>query len=171
MFPHIAVLRMTTIPLHSRPHTRPSTSLTTNPLPQILHTPAGYALLELQGNFNLPIYPDHDTSISPSIYSEISIGHLSFPDYDAADPSNTAWMKRVHMYVGKHQRLFGEVKKLPKALAIIRRRQSERGDDGIVHDGDKPRAEDEELEIVEIVKYKILFSTRPEPVGTWVVGT
>jgi chromosome transmission fidelity protein 8 len=28
----------------------------------------------------------------------------------------------------------------------------------------------EDLEVVEIVKYKIIFSTRPEPVGTWAVG-
>lgn len=61
-------------------------------------------------------------------------------------------MKRVFLFVGKHQRLHGEVKKLPKALAVMRRKQS--GDENC-----------EELEIVEIVKHKIIFSHRPEPVG------
>lgn len=59
-------------------------------------------------------------------------------------------MKRVHLYVGLHQRLTGEVKRLPRAVAVIRKR-----DDG---------AEDE-LEVVELVYWKVLFSSRPEPVG------
>lgn len=64
-------------------------------------------------------------------------------------------MKRVHLYVGQHQRLTGEVKKLPNPVAVIRKRDS----------GDAT-AEGDELEIAEIVYHKIIFSTRPEPVGT-----
>ncbi len=83
-----------------------------------------------------------------------SIGRLVFPDYDASDTSgNSAWMKRVYLYVGQHQRMTGEVKKLVKPLAVIRRR-----------DGRESEGEDE-LEIVEIVRWKVLFSSRPEPVG------
>jgi len=59
-------------------------------------------------------------------------------------------MKRVHLYVGLHQRLNGEVKKLPQAVAVIRKR-----DEGTDH-----------LELVEIVYWKVVFSSRPEPVGT-----
>jgi chromosome transmission fidelity protein 8 len=91
-----------------------------------------------------------------------------FPDYDPQDAGNSAWMKRVYMYVGKHQRLTGEVKKLPKALAVIRKRKSESGDMMELDGDDEDRVD--ELEVVEIVKYKILFSTRPEPVGALVVG-
>lgn len=61
-------------------------------------------------------------------------------------------MKRVYLYVGKHQRLTGEVKKLPKAMGIMRKREGV--GNGI-----------EELEIMEIVRHKIVFSQRPEPVG------
>jgi chromosome transmission fidelity protein 8 len=62
-------------------------------------------------------------------------------------------MKQVYLYVGQHQRLTGEVKKLPKPLAVIRRR-GEASEDEVA----------EELEVVDIVKYKLVFSTRPEPV-------
>jgi chromosome transmission fidelity protein 8 len=71
-------------------------------------------------------------------------------------------MKRVYLYVGKHQRLTGEVKKLPKAIAVIQKRK--------VQGGDHKEGGREDLEVVEIIKYKILFSTRPEPVGTLAAG-
>lgn len=65
-------------------------------------------------------------------------------------------MRRVHMYIGQHQRLTGEVKKLPRPMAVVRKRDGQgSGDD-----------ESGDLEIAEVVKYKILFSNRPEPVGT-----
>ena len=66
-------------------------------------------------------------------------------------------MKKVYLHVGAHQRLTGEVRALPKAIAVVRKREG---------DGDVGEAEGrEELEVVEIVKYKILFASRPEPVG------
>ena len=149
---------------------------TANPLPQLLQTPSGLALLELQGTINLPAQDDEDditaTDIHDGIVSqETPIGRLIFPEYDAAKPEDTKWMKQVYLYVGQHQRLTGEVKKLPKAIAVIRkkkvggvREREEGGMEGV--EGEKA----DELEIVEIVKHKILFSTRPEPVGAKVVG-
>lgn len=136
-----------TLHLKPSPTTTPTTTTThPNPLPQLLQTPSGLALLELQGTFNTPAPDSSDDAVA--------IGRLDFPDYRpdsiTFDPSSTAWMKRVYMYVGQHQRLTGEVKKLPKALGVVRRREG--GED--------------ELEIVEIVKHKIVFSSRPEPVGT-----
>lgn len=135
----------TSIPLH-RSKSRNSTS--SNPLPQLLQTPSGFALLELQGTINLPETDSSATSIP--------IGHIDFPGYraDALDLSSTAWMKRVYLYVGQHQRLTGEVKKLPKPVAVIRRRSE--GSDEVA----------DELEVVEIVKYKLVFSNRPEPVSS-----
>lgn len=130
---------MPTIPLHLPPTDPPNPSAP-NPLPQLLHTPTGLAILEIQGTINLP---------SPTPNSPI--GRLVFPDYSPDAPADdNAWMKRVHLYVGLHQRLTGEVKRLPRAVAVIRKR-----DDG---------AEDE-LEVVELVYWKVLFSSRPEPVG------
>ncbi|ROW02614.1 hypothetical protein VPNG_07900 [Cytospora leucostoma] len=150
----------TPVTLHPRPSTTTTTTakITTaaaesNPLPQLLQTPSGLALLELQGTFNLPAPdgPGGDDDV------RTPMGRIDFPDYRpdsiTFDPAGTAWMKRVYMFVGQHQRLTGEVKKLPRALGVVRRRGEEGGA------GD-------ELEVVEIVKYKVVFSSRPEPVGT-----
>ncbi len=100
---------------------------------------------------------------------ETSIGRLVFPDYHPAiqDPNSTAWMKRVYLYVGKHQRLTGEVKKLPKAIAVLRKRHKEDVEGNGMVAANLGEDQAEELEIVEIVKWKIIFSQRPEPVGTW----
>lgn len=138
------------------PHrVNPHFASTSNPFPPLLHTPAGLALLELQGTINLP-HPDE----------AIHIGRIDFPDYkpDAItfDPASTAWMKRVYLFVGQHQRLTGEVKKLPRAVAVVRRREEHAEGEG----GGDGAAQQQELEVVEIVKYKIMFSSRPEPVGT-----
>ena len=138
---------MPTIPLHLSSSIPPSQLH--NPLPPTLQTPSGLAILEIQGTINLPL-PLQGATTTP-------VGRLVFPKYDANDPENsTAWQKTVHLYVGKHQRLTGEVKKLPNPVAVLRKRE--------VPPSEKSKVGDE-LEIVEIVYYKVLFSSRPEPVG------
>ncbi|KAB5582611.1 Ctf8-domain-containing protein [Coniochaeta sp. 2T2.1] len=129
-------------------HTSLPPTIPPTPLPPLLSTPAGLAILELQGTINVP---DPDSS------SSVPIGRLDFPAYNpnALDPTSTAWMKQVYMYVGQHQRLTGEVKKLPRALAVVRRRGE---------GGDTEGEGEEELEVVDVVKYKLVFSNRPEPV-------
>lgn len=150
------------VTLHPTTTGASATAAPGNPLPQLLQTPSGLALLELQGTINLPAAAEEGSQQQP----HISIGRLDFPDYRpdsiTFDASSTAWMRRVYMYVGQHQRLTGEVKKLPRAVGVVRRRQLlQQGGGGA---GEDDRAE--ELEVVEIVKYKIVFSSRPEPVGT-----
>ncbi|KAG9240095.1 chromosome transmission fidelity protein 8, partial [Calycina marina] len=132
-----------------------------NPLPTLLHTTAGLAIIELQGTINLPSENDVDAIATEGRPRETPVGRLVFPNYVQGTDSQS-WMKRVYMYVGKHQRLTGEVKKLPRAIAVIRKRTHG------VEMKDAGNGETEELEIVEIVKYKILFATRPEPVGAMV---
>lgn len=80
-----------------------------------------------------------------------------FPDYSpqTTAPDDTKWMKRVYLYVGRYQRLTGEVKKLSHPIALVQRRQKETTSD----------SEGEELEIVEIIKYRLFFKNRPEPVN------
>lgn len=153
---------MAAITIHSRPLRQQHISLS-NPLPQLLQTPSGLALLELQGTIHVPDFETLEGSIGGDSARETAIGRLIFPDYHPGSTS-TDWMKRVYLYVGKHQRLTGQVKKLPKSLAVIRKLGAPDDSNALDEKEDHQR---EELEIVEIIKWKILFSQRPEPVGTW----
>ncbi|KAJ5779303.1 hypothetical protein N7457_007023 [Penicillium paradoxum] len=128
-----------------------------NPLPALLQTPSGLALLELQGTINIPSGNEEDDhmidsskDIDPASIFETPIGKLMFPDYSVHNPDDTKWMKRAYLYVGRYQRMTGEVKKLPRPIAVLQKRRA---------------SEDEELEVVEIVRYKIFFKSRPEPVN------
>ncbi|KAK4190219.1 chromosome transmission fidelity protein [Podospora australis] len=166
-----------TITLHTSPRSSslPSKiySSVSNPLPPLLQTPSGLALLELQGAINLPPSPSSSLSSSPV---KVPIGRLEFPEYDPSKPSDsTAWMKRVYLWVGQHQRLQGQVQKLAKPLGVVRKRTSFTASAGTgFDDEDREREEGEgaeELEIVQVVKYKIVFAHRPEPVTASSVGT
>ncbi|KPM35233.1 hypothetical protein AK830_g11336 [Neonectria ditissima] len=126
-----------------------------NPLPQLIQTPSGLALVELQGTINLPQGADGEE------LKNVEIGRIDFPDY-VPEAMGSAWMSRVHLYIGQHQRLNGEVKKLPKAMAVVQRRENR----VTTGSGGEVTEQGENLEVVEIVKYKLIFSNRPEPVNT-----
>lgn len=148
---------MPTLPLHLTPAAAAATPAAVhNPLPQLLHTPSGLALLELQGSLNLP---------PPAAGATDSlIGNLIFP----ADPDTD---KKVWLYIGKHQRMTGELRKLKTPMGIMRRRA--RADVNMTGAGQEEggdKWEGEELEIAEVVRWKIVFSGRPEPVGNTPVG-
>ena len=131
-----------------------------NPLPQLLQTPSGLAILELQGTINIPLSNEEKAPDSEALSSSTAVGRLVFPNYDPDDVTeSTAWMKCVHLYVGQHQRLTGEVRKLASPLAVVRRRETSDPDSG-----ETPN-ESEQLEIAEIIYYKVLFSSRPEPMS------
>lgn len=146
---------MPSIPLHL-----PSATQTqqTNPLPTLLRTPSGLSLLEIQGTIHTPTpRPEGSTTaLSLDNCTITPVGRLVFPNYTEATSETGVWMKTVHLYVGLHQRLTGEVKKLARPLAVIRRR---------AEDAKTAEAGGDELEIVDVVYYKMIFSSRPEPVG------
>ncbi|KAJ9614634.1 hypothetical protein H2200_002771 [Cladophialophora chaetospira] len=132
-----------------------------NLLPSLLQTPSGLALVEIQGTIHGPFQnpSTEDTNQASAVHR---IGRLEFPLYSPqAANDDGRWMKKVYLYVGKYQRLTGEVKKLAKPLAVIRKMEpaNEEMNGGTHRDGD------EALEILGIVKFKVLFSGRPEPVG------
>jgi len=142
-------------------------------LPQLLQTPSGLALVEIQGTIHAPgLSSDHDPTQSSttdpsdaattdvSAQTSIEVGRIIFPDYDAvkAEQGDKKWMKRVYLYIGKHQRMTGEVRELRNATGVIRRRKERRPESN--------GQGQEELEIAEIVRHKIVFASRPEPVGT-----
>ncbi|TLS23552.1 uncharacterized protein PpBr36_06379 [Pyricularia pennisetigena] len=140
-----------------------------NPLPPVLHTPTGLALLELQGSINT----GEGSASELAAGATTQVGRLDFPEYMAGKSEDGgSWMKRVYLYVGTNQRLTGEIKKLPRPVAIIRRRRTGNVEDDEVQmqDGSEHGHENDgagdELEVVEIIRYKLVFSQRPEPVGT-----
>lgn len=154
---------MPTVPLHlpktgvSLDFSRPS-----NPLPSTLQTPSGLAIIEIQGTIHAPSHVENSADDAGDS-SQTEVGRLVFPGYSADAPKeDTSWMKRVYLYVGKHQRIAGEVKKLGKPLAVVRKVS---GEDNEMTDADSTSSTTEELEIVEVVNYKIVFSHRPEPVS------
>lgn len=165
---------MPSVPIY--PSNRSSVNLklnNENALPPLLRTPSGLAILELQGTINIPKSSTGTTeedapegSQTPAIETEL--GKIMFPDYSDLDPENTKWMKRVYLYAGQYQRMTGEVKKLAKPLALVQRRAkaiaNDRGDNSDM-DNLENNNKGDELEIVEIIKYKIIFASRPEPVG------
>ncbi|KAK2768477.1 hypothetical protein FQN54_000332 [Arachnomyces sp. PD_36] len=150
-----------------------STNLPHNPFPPLLRTPSGLAVIELQGTISLPetTVDEFNTSSTSSNSTETPVGRLVFPDYSPTndDPEgDTKWMKRVYLYVGQYQRMTGEVKKLPVPWGVVQRRGGGGGGGGGDGDeeGDDAEGEEEELEIVEVVRHRIIFSSRPEPVGS-----
>lgn len=146
----------------------PKTDSRTNPLPSLLQTPSGLAILEIQGTIHGP-FQNHaagDDLNGSSLSTIHPLGRLEFPLYNAqAANDDGKWMKKAYLYIGKYQRLTGEVKKLAKPLAVIRKvEQNGNDNDDDDHMG-MFNAGEEALEVVEIIKFKVMFSARPEPVG------
>lgn len=136
---------MPAIPLHVLPPSESNTVV--NPLPPLLHTPSGLALIELQGS----VLSEEGDGISTAL----ELGGLVFPAAEDAGEGDIWDGKRVVLFIGKHQKMTGEVKKLTKPLAMIRRANTQ----------EPNPTHAEQVEVVEIVHYKILFNHRPEPVG------
>ncbi|KIX96257.1 uncharacterized protein Z520_08035 [Fonsecaea multimorphosa CBS 102226] len=129
---------------------------TPNPLPSLLHTPSGLAIVEIQGTIHgsFQDLATEDVTQSPAVHP---IGRLEFPLHKPQEADEGKWMKKVYLYVGRHQRLTGEVKKLAKPLAVLRKvDENELGSES---------ESGEALEIVDVVKFKLMFGARPEPVG------
>jgi chromosome transmission fidelity protein 8 len=134
-----------------------------NALPQLLQTPSGLAIIEIQGTIHHPSQNINQEDAAISEPSSPEIGRLEFPLYDSSALNDEKWMKKVYLYIGKYQRLTGEVKKLAKPFGVLQKvGDRANGRDETIMEG---RDEAEALEIAEVVRYKILFSGRPEPVG------
>ncbi|EXJ76997.1 chromosome transmission fidelity protein 8 [Capronia epimyces CBS 606.96] len=149
---------MPAVQLSISPPVKDSKDSLPSPLPSLLQTPSGLAIVEIQGTIHGPF--QHAVE-DPNPVETTPIGRLEFPLYNPQDHGEGKWMKKVYLYVGKHQRLTGEIKKLAKPLAVVQKKND--------HDGMRPDSTEsqpnDDLEIVDIVKFKLLFSGRPEPVS------
>ncbi|KAK9473920.1 Ctf8-domain-containing protein [Dipodascopsis tothii] len=104
-------------------------------LPEVLQTPTGLALLEIQGTVHLP--PGDEGMVH-------EIGTLSFAE-------KTAWL-----WVGNRQRMEGKIVELKPPLGIMRRAETDTAD---AEDGSTGTA----VEIIDVIRHKVVFKTRPEP--------
>lgn len=142
-------------------------SHTSNPLPQILQTPSGLALLEIQGKIhvgNLPLIrssqdlhivdEDQDNSNVVNSGDYRKLGSLEFADNG----------KDVNMIIGKHQRLRGKVTELKVPLAVLKMDGLSSVQSGSQRTQSGNTQSVKTVPVLEIIKYKILFNTRPEPV-------
>lgn len=103
-------------------------------------------MVELQGS----VLSEQDEA---GVSTALSLGKIVFPAAGEAAQSGEWDGRRVHLFIGQHQRMAGEVKKLTKPLAVMRRK------------ADCDVTTRDEVEIAEIVYFKMLFAHRPEPMG------
>lgn len=160
----------------------------TTPLPQLLQTPSGLALIEIQGTIIIGKHKltssggfelenagnDAEGDDSMDVDGEddtISMAHLG--EFDFSDIENGG--TEVVLKLGKFQRLRGKVVKLKAPLAVLRvdppsllaqggqvpsSQSLEEERQQIAND----RNAGMEVPIVDIIYHKVLFSSRPEPI-------
>ncbi|EDO18802.1 hypothetical protein Kpol_1028p78 [Vanderwaltozyma polyspora DSM 70294] len=133
----------------------PSVSISTKQLQTLFHsetkqttvtTPLGNTIVEIQGDLEVPLSRPSDDSASDEILSR-------FTQYKGEDivrfglltisPDN----KVATLYVGKKQRLLGNVVKLETPLGLLK------------FDNDSGT-----VEMQDIFEYKIIFKERPLPI-------
>ena len=145
---------MPTIPLHPPPTTAPAATPTDNPPLLLPLQNNALALLELQATLHLP---PCTSSTSPPI----PIGHLCPATGTAAAAGVPAVDgARVDLCTAT-QRMTGVVRALRRPVAVV---QARGGGDGDT-DGDGGDADELALQVVRVVRFKVVFAGRPEPVG------
>lgn len=132
-------------------------------LPNILKTPSGLVLIEIQGSIHignrtlssavglgLQNENEYDINIQPSSTSDETdlIGKFDFSDLEKGGNS-------VTLVVDQHQRLRGKLEKLKKPLAILRIDEQ---------NGEGTAKSPVMIPVVDIVSQKLIFSSRPEPI-------
>ncbi|KAI5970286.1 hypothetical protein CANMA_000638 [Candida margitis] len=136
----------------------------------LITTPYGLALLEIQGELNLPhTKPDIPLDqLSPldqekmrnfvtvdDIYDAVKFGQLHF---DTKDDS------KVTLFIGKSQRLIGNVVKLDVPLGVLKiplNQQKSSRDEDVDMDGGET---EQEIQMIDIVRAKMIFKQRPLPI-------
>lgn len=139
--------------------------------PNLITTPYGLALLEIQGELNLPhtkpdipldqLLPLDQEKMKnfvtvDDIYDAVKFGHLQFDSKDEL---------KVTLFIGKSQRLIGNVVKLDIPLGVLKipvkkEVPSGDGDADMDMDGDV----DQNIQMIDIVRAKMIFKQRPLPI-------
>lgn len=134
-----------------------------NPEENLISTPYGLAILEIQGELNLPNSPPDSTSNRDSeymenfvkidtIYDAVKFGKLVFDDNDKSIAT---------LFIGKSQRLLGKLEKLETPLAVLRIPNDHK--DASFSDN-KEVLNEEKIKIIDVIKKKLIFKQRPLPI-------
>lgn len=86
------------------------------------------------------------------IYDAVKFGHLQFDDKDQL---------KVTLFIGKSQRLIGNVVKLDVPLGVLKvplKQKSVEDSDNVDMD------QDHEIQMIDIVRAKMIFKQRPLPI-------
>lgn len=134
----------------------------------LIFTPYGLMLLEIQGELNLPIeFPqgqpktDEDREYLNNfitineIHHAVKFGNLVFDEKDNS---------KVTLYVGKSQRLLGNVVKLSTPLAVLKIPLKNEDEMMLDNDDNANQQEEELIKLMDIVKAKVIFKQRPLPI-------
>lgn len=104
--------------------------------PLVVMTPLGNAILEIQGDLELPSSHSEDESVR-------------FGLLDIQENKEDPIMSKVTLFVGKKQRLLGKVVSLETPLGLLH-----------FHAESNQR----KVKLEDIIRYKILFQDRPLPI-------
>lgn len=132
-------------------------------LPPFLRLPQGLVMIEIQGTIHRPTaVPQQFTSTSddpnPAFIKTkhgkdaVNIGKLKF---DIANPNSN----KVELLIGKNQKLVGSIKELEKPLGILQFPKLEEPSKA----NDQEYLKTQRVQLMEIVKHKLIFSNRPVP--------
>ncbi|KAL3229157.1 Chromosome transmission fidelity protein 8 [Nakaseomyces bracarensis] len=103
-----------------------------------IETPLGRMIVEIQGSLELPSDIDSSSELYKSVdgHDTVQFGNLTLEDNNKAI-----------LFVGKKQRLLGKVVKLNPPVGLLKF-----NDNG------------QNVELLDIIEYKVLFSDRPLPI-------
>ncbi|CCE72624.1 Piso0_000211 [Millerozyma farinosa CBS 7064] len=121
---------------------------------RIITTPFGLALLDIQGELNIPDHVNEEADSIPGgtgahitideIYHAVRVGKLHINENNPREAT---------LLVGKSQKLIGTVDDLKPPLAVMR-----------IPDREQGTQAGEPVKIVDVLRKKVVFKNRPLPV-------
>lgn len=127
----------------------------------------GLVLIEIQGTINKPTelpgnFAPHDfVEISGGKYA-VKIGKLKLEIFSLDGENATKHQKhdtkKIELLIGKNQKLVGEIRKLEKPLGVMKFPAAD-----VSGVGNQQFFDENSIQLVDIVRYKLLFKNRPVP--------
>lgn len=122
--------------------------ITGNEVDQIISTPFGLVVVEIQGVLNLPKHVPAELNENyikiDDISYAIKFGKLEIDERDH---------NKITLYIGNSQRLIGTLEKLKTPLGVLK-----------IPVDQTDQVKDKSMEMIDIVEKKLTFKERPLPI-------